>query len=423
LGAISGKPSVGDTALAEHLAAERSRAVRSLLAEPLLDAEAHPDEFRLVARHASWLVDYFEKTCGWSLTVDAASGFARLSKRAVEVDVSRPLRRTRGGSAPFDRRRYQLLCLVCAELVRHPVTTVGLLAAAVAADATLDTSRQSERAAFVDALRALIGWGAVRATTGEVEEFVDRERANALLNADTARLHRLLVCAAAPSSLPDSLDVEDVTARLLSEPRYGAASDDDAAGGGGEEARNRWARHRLGRRLLDDPVLYVDDLTVVERTYLASPSGRRWVRDRAQEAGFELEERAEGVVAVDPEPIATDRQFPAPLGNVHQLALLLVDRLVVTGTNGRRTLGRLTPAQLRREVETVLARFRGWAKGQRDDGGPDRLAREAVDLLVSFGLARVEADGTVVALPALARYRGGEPRVTGMSSTLFEEQE
>jgi uncharacterized protein (TIGR02678 family) len=312
---------------------------------------------------------------------------------------------------------------VCAELVRHPVTTVGLLAAAVAADATLDTSRQSERAAFVDALRALIGWGAVRATTGEVEEFVDRERANALLNADTARLHRLLVCAAAPSSLPDSLDVEDVTARLLSEPRYGAASDDDAAGGGGEEARNRWARHRLGRRLLDDPVLYVDDLTVVERTYLASPSGRRWVRDRAQEAGFELEERAEGVVAVDPEPIATDRQFPAPLGNVHQLALLLVDRLVVTGTNGRRTLGRLTPAQLRREVETVLARFRGWAKGQRDDGGPDRLAREAVDLLVSFGLARVEADGTVVALPALARYRGGEPRVTGMSSTLFEEQE
>lgn len=414
---------MGDTALAEHLAAERSRAVRSLLAEPLLDAEAHPDEFRLVARHASWLVDYFEKTCGWSLTVDAASGFARLSKRAVEVDVSRPLRRTRGGSAPFDRRRYQLLCLVCAELVRHPVTTVGLLAAAVAADATLDTSRQSERAAFVDALRALIGWGAVRATTGEVEEFVDRERANALLNADTARLHRLLVCAAAPSSLPDSLDVEDVTARLLSEPRYGAASDDDAAGGGGEEARNRWARHRLGRRLLDDPVLYVDDLTVVERTYLASPSGRRWVRDRAQEAGFELEERAEGVVAVDPEPIATDRQFPAPLGNVHQLALLLVDRLVVTGTNGRRTLGRLTPAQLRREVETVLARFRGWAKGQRDDGGPDRLAREAVDLLVSFGLARVEADGTVVALPALARYRGGEPRVTGMSSTLFEEQE
>lgn len=392
--------------------------MRTLLAEPLLDAEARPDDFRLVARHASWLVDYFEKTCGWGLTVDAASGFARLAKRPVEVDVSRPLRRTRGGSAPFDRRRYQLLCLVCAELVRHPVTTVGLLAAAVAADATLDTSRQSDRAAFVDALRALMGWGAVRVTAGEVDEFVDRERANALLSADTARLHRLLVSAAAPSSLPDSLDIEDVTARLVNEPRYGLASDEDA-GGGGEEARNRWARHRLGRRVLDDPVVYVDDLTTVERTYLASPSGRRWVRDRVAEAGFELEERAEGLVAVDPEGVATDRHFPAPLGNVHQLALLLVDRLVVTGADGRRALGRLTRDQLRREVDAVLDRFPGWAKGQREEGGPDRLAREAADLLVSFGLARVEADGTVVALPALARYRAGEPRVTGVS-TLFD---
>lgn len=58
---------------------------------------------------------------------------------------------------------------------------------------------------------ALIGWGAVRASAGEVEEFVERERANALLSADTARLHRLLVSAAAPSSLPDSFDVDDVT--------------------------------------------------------------------------------------------------------------------------------------------------------------------------------------------------------------------
>ncbi len=443
---------MADPALAEHLATERSRAVRSLLAEPFLDAEARPDDFRLVARHAPWLVDYFEKTCGWGLAVDAASGFARLAKRGVEVDVTRPLRRTRGASAPFDRRRYQVLCLVCAELVRHPVTTVGLLAAAVAADASLDTSRQSERAAFVDALRALIGWGAVRATAGHVDEFVDREGANALLSADTARLHRLLVCASAPSSLPDSLDIDDVTARLLNEPRYGPTPDEDPGlrgpnatdglggpnatdglGGpnavtAGEEARNRSARHRLGRRLLDDPVVYIDDLTTIERAYLASPSGRRWVRDRVEEAGFELEERAEGLVAVDPEAVATDRHFPAPLGNVHQLALLLVDRLVTTGADGRRHLGRLTPAQLRREVDAVLARFPGWAKGQRDEGGPDRLAHEAADLLVSFGLARTEADGTVVALPALARYHAGEPRVTGLRgpnapsgvSTLFD---
>ncbi len=412
---------MAEPALAEHLAVDRSRAVRCLLAEPFLDGEARPDDFRLVARHASWLVDYFEKACGWALTVDAASGFARLAKRATEVDVSRPLRRSRSGAAPFDRRRYQLLCLVCAELVRHPVTTVGLLAAAVAADATLDTSRQSERASFVDALRALMGWGAVQATSGEVDAFVDSDRANALLSADTARLHRLLVSGVAPSGLPDSLAAHEATARLLAEPRYGPAGE-EGADGGGDEARNRWARHRLCRRLLDDPVVYLDDLTAAERAYLTSPGGRRWARDRLEEAGFELEERAEGLVAVDPEAVATDRQFPAPVGNVHQLALLLVDRLVMTGADGRRALGRLTPAQLRREVDAVLARFPGWAQSQRDEGGPDRLGRDAADLLVSFGLARLEPDGTVVALPALARYRAGEPRVSAARS-LFEEQE
>ena len=44
---------------------------------------------------------------------------------------------------------------VAAELVRTPVTTVGLLARAVTADAGLDTSRRTERSAFVDALLVL----------------------------------------------------------------------------------------------------------------------------------------------------------------------------------------------------------------------------------------------------------------------------
>ena len=121
-----------DLALEEHLASERSLAVRTLLAHPVVDSEDDPDAFRQIARHAPWLTEYFEKACGWALTVDAASGYARLAKRAAAApDITRPLRRTRGQSAPFDRRRYQLLCLVCAELVRHPVTTVGLLASAV----------------------------------------------------------------------------------------------------------------------------------------------------------------------------------------------------------------------------------------------------------------------------------------------------
>lgn len=412
---------MAESVLNEHLAAERSEAVRRLLGHPLLNADDDADGFRLVVRHAVWLVDYFERACGWALTVDAAAGFARLAKRASAVDPTRPLRRVRGSgdAAPFDRRRYQLLCLVSAALVRHPVTTVGLLATAVTPEAGLDTSRYGDRAAFVDALRVLMRWGAVEVTAGDVDSFVETDRGNAILTADTVRLHRLVVSAVAPSALPEDLAADEATRRLLAEPRYGAVP--DSPGDAGEEQRNRWARHGLARRLLDDPVVHVDDLAPAEADYLASPAGRKWLRDRVAEAGLELEERVDGLLAVDPDGIATDLHFPAPLGHAHQLALLLADRLVATDALGRRQLGRLSITQLNGEVDAVFRRFPGWARGRRDEGGPERLGREAVDLLMSFGLVRRDPDGAVVARPALARYRVTDPVVSNDGPNLFEE--
>ncbi|MGH8993879.1 MAG: TIGR02678 family protein [Acidimicrobiia bacterium] len=406
-----------DTTLAEYLSGERSRAVRVLLRSPILDAADDPDGFRLVVRQQEWLAGYFETMCGWQLTVDSAAGFARLEKRVADPDPGRPLLRTRGARHPFDCRRYELLCRVCAELVRRPVTTVGLLAGAVAGEAALETSRHGERAALVDALRALVGWGALEVTAGDVDTFVGSEHGNAILHADTARLHRLLTSATSPSGLPDGVPFDEALARLLSEPRYGEALADPAAAN--EEQRLRWVRHSLGRRLLDDPVVYYDDLSETERDYAVHPSGRRWLRERVAEAGFELEERAEGLMAVDPEGLATDRSFPSPNGNAHQLALLLIDRLVSTGPDGQRRTVALSERELSREVGAIRDRFPNWAKGTRSGDGQDQLADRAVDLLVTFGLVRREDDGTVTARPALARYRAGEPVVSAPS--LFEE--
>ncbi|MGH9283295.1 MAG: TIGR02678 family protein, partial [Acidimicrobiales bacterium] len=350
------------------------------------------------------------------------------------------LRRTRGATAPFDRRRYQLLCLVCAELVRHPVTTVGLLAGAVTRDAGLDTARHGERAALVDALRALMAWGALRATAGDVDAYLGSEKGNAILTADTARLHRLLACATAPSALPEGVTAEEAVDLLVAEPRYGDAphAPGTTSSGGttttssttttatattaGDESRNRWARHSLARRMLDQPVVHLDELSPPEADYLATPSGRKWLRERVAEAGFELEERAEGLLAVDPGSLATDHHFPAPLGNAHQLALLLADRLVTTDDQGTRRLGRLTARQLEAEMAAVFARFPSWARGRRDEGGPERLGREAVELLAAFGLVRLHPDGAVEARPALARYRVGDAIVTAPTPSLFDEE-
>lgn len=161
-------------------------------------------------------------------------------------------------------------------------------------------------------------------------------------------------------------------------------------------------------------------MTQAERDYLANPSGRRWLRERVAECGLELEERAEGVLAVDPDGVATDKQFPGPHGNAHQLALLLVD-LLTSVRGGARVLGRLSAGELAREVYRILEHFPRWARTHRDGDGPDRLTAEAIDLLIAFGLARREADGSVAARPALARYRVGEPTVTESASTLFDE--
>jgi uncharacterized protein (TIGR02678 family) len=223
----------------------------------------------------------------------------------------------------------------------------------------------------------------------------------------------LLSCATAPSSLRDRIGVDEAIAALSAEPRYGEAPRDPASAD--EQQRLRWIRHRLARRLLDDPVVHLDELSDAEREYLANPAGRRWLRERAVEAGFDLEERAEGLLAVDTAGLATDQQFPAPNGHAHQLALLLIDRL----TAGSGVLG---PAELRIEVDAVLRRFRAWARSHREGDGPERLAADAVALLVRFGLVTLSDDGTVTARPALARYRIAEPVVTGAAQgSMFEE--
>lgn len=406
--------------LAADLATERARAIRLLLRFPLLNAEDQPGEFREVVRHRDWLVAWFDDTCGWQLIVDPGAGFARLLKRArgANVDPLRPLRRSRGAHQPFDRRRYQLLCLVAAQLVHHPVTTIGLLARAIAGDAGLDTSKHRERVALVDVLRLLIEWQVLRTSGGAVDDFVGSEEANALLQADTTRLHRLLVTTVAPTSLPEDVSPAAALVYLGAEPRYGRGGESEVPqAGSDDEQRLRRIRHMMGRRIFDDPVVYLADLTDDERGYVENPAGRQWLRSRAAEAGFELEERSDGLLAVDPEGLSTDLQFPSPHGNAYQLALLLVDDLSATSAGGREPI-ELAPVDLVRAVDAIFERFPNWARSQRDPDGRRALASEAIDVLESFGLLRRMPDGGVAGRAAIARYRVRTPVHT---RTLFDD--
>lgn len=384
-----------------QLADERGESIRALMLEPMINNANNNDVFRLIIRHQQYLVEWFETTLGWRLQVDVAAGFARLFKRAQRHDVSRALRRNRGQKQPFDRRRYQLMTLVCAGLVKYSVTTIGVIARALHEEAGLDTTLKRERSALVDALRKLMEWQVISIRNGEIDAFLESEENNAMVYADTHRLHHLLSSATAPSKIPSSFDAKAACDALLDEPRYaGALQEDDIT----EAERLRYARHTSARRLLDDPVVYFSEEPPLVESYLEQSSARRWLRDRMTEAGFELEERSEGMIAIDPSATATDKRFPSPVGTVGQVALLMIDVLVpFDKKSATRRLASLSTDDQKRFINKLLKQHPRWAKSWREGSEPMRLVKEAVTLLHDFDL--VELDGErVIAKPALARY-------------------
>jgi uncharacterized protein (TIGR02678 family) len=379
---------------------EVARGIRRLLGTPIVHEAHDPETFTLLRARRDPLAKWFEYYCGWTLTVEPRLGYARLAKVRAHADGRRPARRERSGRAPFDRRRYTLLCVVAAELLATPVTTIGLLATrverATAVDPVVpdfDTAKRSERLAYVDVLRHLERVRALEVQDGSTEAYVESADAKVLYRVDATLLLRLLAAPTGPSSIaPPPEEIGDrfdvLLGRLTDEPRYGG---DDRS----EAQHTLRLRHAVFRRLLDDPVVHRDELTDAELGYLTSPTGRRLLRDAAEQAGMVLEERAEGWLLVDPDGVATDTRFPDD-GHAGVAALVLLDVLLAAP-------GGLTDEQLVVEAEGVLRREPRWAQAYRTDDGAARLAADAVEVLASFGLARRE-HGVVEARPAAARY-------------------
>ncbi|MFD1310522.1 TIGR02678 family protein [Streptomyces kaempferi] len=413
--------------LANQLAsAEReevARAIRLLLARPLLTEAADPTGFELVRRRRDPLARWFDYTCGWSLVVEPRRGYARLAKIRASPDGSRPARRARSGRAPFDRRRYVLLCVTAAELLSMPMTTIGMLAdrvvQATAADRALpafDPVHRPERTAFVDVLKLLESYDVLRAVDGTTEAYVDSAGAKVLYRVDNTLLMRLPAAPVGASRLavpPDEVPArfEDLLAGLVRERRYGGAAVDGLTDeSSGETAttdaqRNLRLRHSVLRRLFDDPVLYRADLDEDELAYATSLTGRQILRRSVQQAGFLLEERAEGFLLVDPDAIATDVRFPDDTSTARVAALLLLEPLCAAPAG-------MLPEQLAGAGADQLRRFPGWAKAYQSEDGPARLADDAVRVLLDLGLAG-RTRGRVVARPAAYRYRLTETTTPG----------
>ncbi|MFN8628856.1 MAG: TIGR02678 family protein [Chloroflexota bacterium] len=375
---------------------ELRRAIRALLAEPLLIAEqADADTWAAVRRHIPELRAWFAEHTGWQLSVDARIGVARLRKQPGwdNADATRPAIAPGASRRPFDRRRYVLFCLACAELDRtaSAQTLLSTLAEQIKVRSAteglvpFDADVYAERFALVDALRLLERQGVLALNDGDEDRFV-AGAGDALYTIDRDRLSRLVATPRVPSVAGG---IEELVRESYPDSR---------------EGRARRSRHVLMRRLLDDPVVYESELDPETRAYLrtqrAALSG--WLRD----AGLELERREEGAAAIDAGEDLADTPFPSS-GTVAHATLLACELLAARGREGAGPGERVSDDELTAFFAVLLEQHgRHWAGSVRD-AGPEALRDQVVERLASFRLVR-RVPGGVNPLPAVGRFRSPE---------------
>jgi uncharacterized protein (TIGR02678 family) len=391
--------------------AGRRSALRALLARPLLTAGADDDVLRLVRKYAADLREWLAAETGWRLVVDAGS--ARLFKTAAADGSDRgvhPAREGRGRPA-FGRRRYVLLCLALSVLERADAQiTLGRLAEGVLvaagepelaeAGVVFTLSRRDERSDLVAVVRLLLGLGVLDRVAGDEDAYLT-DTGDVLYDVRRRVLAALLTGSRGASTV-EAHDHDQRLRELTEEP----VPDTD-------DLRNRALRHRLTRRLLDDPVVYYDELTDDERAYLISQ--RHAITRRIEEfTGLVAEMRAEGIAMVDPDDDLTDVRMPEQRTDGH-VTLLVAEYLA------RRTAAAepVPVDQLRayvrkqaREHETY------WRRGVTEPGADAELLSIALDKLRALRLVADVAGEppAVIGRPAIARYAVQAPTIrTGPS--------
>lgn len=354
---------------------ERRTAARHLLMQPLTCDEHDPAVFRLVRRHEAELGRWFTQRLGYRLHLDADT--ARLFKTGAVVE-RRPLRTATG--RPLTQLEYTLLALTMAANAAGPsvVSLRDLVdevrSAAAEADVALPGDA-TERRALVTALRWMIDHGLAAEMHEHVDAYAADDQADAVLRVRPDRVALLLVPSTAGSETGEE---------LLQRAERRAST-------------RQWMRIRL----VEDPVLYRDDLTDDEWAELRRRLGEE-ERQLDEMFGLVLEARAEGVAMIDPTSMLADRRFPST-GTLGHAALLAIGSLL----NGDDPTTHIPREAFTAVVsELAAAHSRRWSQDYVER--PERLARDVTTLLCDVHLAEIDGDSLRL-LPAAARFMPIEP--------------
>lgn len=383
--------------LGPHELPEFQRAARCLLRTPLVTASSG-DDFRVVRRWEPVLRKEFEQKLGYRL--DVSRNAARLLRRPASLSTRR------GGvlesGRPLTRWSYVYLCLALAAIEQpgQQVLASELIerieqAARGHDELRVDFNEYAQRRAFRDAVRFLGEHGVLSARDGNVDSLV-ADDGQVLFDIDRDAAEMCMV--ASPSILREVESVEDFVTE-----RPPATTD----------GRRRAARHRLNRRMIDQPAVTLADLDDDE-VELAWRNRRREAENISRLTGCSIELRHEGLALIDhaQHPIS-GRSFPSH-DSVSHASLLVLDALVdasIISDDDRAeprptdSISRRVPATVAQTcwnhvVETYGDRF---AKAAREY--PETFRAECTDLLDAFGLVTVGSDGDHHVTAFASRFR------------------
>jgi uncharacterized protein (TIGR02678 family) len=289
------------------------------------------------------------------------------------------------------------MCLALAVLERADAQiTLGRLAEGVIlaagderfaqAGITFTLSGRQERGDLVAVVRLLLELGVLARVAGEEDAFV-RAAGDALYDIERRVLAALIASPRGASTI-DAVDFDHRLEQLSAEPLPVA-----------EDLRNRAIRHRLTRRMLDDPVLYYEELSEAELAYLTSQRAAM-IKRVSELTGLGAEVRAEGIAMVDPDDELTDVRMPE-VGTDGHVALLITEHLATRMANGG---GPCPDSELHGLVRRLAEEHRSyWRRGTREPGAEGVLVEHALERLEALRLVRRAPDG-VHPLPALARF-------------------
>lgn len=399
---------------ARHGREELCSALRALLMTPLMTS-AH-SEFAAVRRHADGLKDWFAREAGWTLHVERDC--ARLYKRPA--DLLDPTR----GFPDYNRRRYVLLCLACAVLERaDPQITLRVLGERLLQLAgepalgslgfTFTLQLHHERRELVAVCRSLLDLGVLMRVAGDEEGYVHHvaEGAehlhDALYDVQRRVLAGVLAAVRGPSTWAADEAPTDIEQRLHALVAEHVPDSD--------EGRRTAIRRDLSRRLLDDPVIYIDALDFATRSYFQTQRGLMAAR-LTDGAGLRAEQRAEGLALVDDAGDLTDVSMPAEGTEAH-VTLLVAEFLCGRMLNQAEAAQcRTTESDIAGFIEGAKGRYgRYWRKSAREPGSERELARVALERLQKLRLIAISQQ-EIQPLPALARFAVGTTEIVEAAS-------